>query len=150
MLAEKCIADDDYNDGVILSDVIDQYEVRMQSALEESTDEIEKHIERIKSLANDEAVSSNIDSLIRRVEKWDVLAQPLQLKSQASGMPHEISEHLGSELRNLALYLHNEKGLTKEALTLVNAIKSVFAELGVLSDLFETDSGAFNKNPQFR
>ena len=76
MLAEKCIADDDYNDGVILSDVIDQYEVRMQSALEESTDEIEKHIERIKSLANDEAVSSNIDSLIRRVEKWDVLAQP--------------------------------------------------------------------------
>lgn len=144
MLAEKCIADDDYNDGVILSDVIDQYEVRMQSALEESTDEIEKHIERIKSLANDEAVSSNIDSLIRRVEKWDVLAQPLQLKSQASGMPHEISEHLGSELRNLALYLHNEKGLTKEALTLVNAMKSVFAELGVLSDLFETDSGALN------
>ena len=60
MLAEKCIADDDYNDGVILSDVIDQYEVRMQSALEESTDEIEKHIERIKSLANDEAVSSNM------------------------------------------------------------------------------------------
>ena len=144
MLAEKCIADDDYNDGVILSDVIDQYEVRMQYALEESTDEIEKHIERIKSLANDEAVSSNIDSLIRRVEKWDVLAQPLQLKSQASGMPHEISEHLGSELRNLALYLHNEKGLTKEALTLVNAMKSVFAELGVLSDLFETDSGALN------
>ena len=82
--------------------------------------------------------------MIRRVEKWDVLAQPLQLKSQASGMPHEISEHLGSELRNLALYLHNEKGLTKEALTLVNAMKSVFAELGVLSDLFETDSGALN------
>lgn len=145
MLAEKCIVDDDYNDGVILSDVIDQYEVRMQSELEESTDEIEKHIERIKSLANDEAVSSNIDSLIRRVKKWDVLAQPLQLKSQVSGMPHEISEHLGSELRNLALFLHNKKGLTEEALTLVNAMKSVFAEVGALSDLFETDSGALNE-----
>ena len=144
MLAEKCIADDEYDDGVVLSDVIDQYEVRMQSALEESTDEIEKHIERIKSLANDSAVSGNINSLIHRVEKWDILAQPLQLKSQASGMPHEISEHLGSELRNLALYLHNERGLTKEALSLVNAMKSVFAELGVLSDLFETDSDALN------
>lgn len=144
MLAEKCIADDEYDDGVVLSDVIDQYEVRMQSALEESADEIEKHIERIKNLANDSAVSGNVDSLIHRVKKWDILAQPLQLKSQASGMPHEISEHLGSELRNLALYLHNERGLTKEALTLVNAMKSVFAELGVLSELFETDSDALN------
>ncbi len=144
MLAEKCIADDEYDDGVVLSDVIDQYEVRMQSALEESTEKIENHIERIKSLANDSAVSDNINALIHRVERWDVLAQPLQLKSQASGMPHEISEHLGSELRNLALYLHNEKGLTKEALTLVNAMKSVFAELGVLSDLFENDSDALN------
>lgn len=144
MLAEKCIADDEYNDGVILSDVIDQYEVRMQSVLEESTDDIEKHIDRIKHLANDDAVSDNIDSLIRRVKKWDVLAQPLQLKSQASGIPHDISEHLGSELRNLALYLHNEKSLTKEALTLVNAMKSVFAELGVLADLFDSDSGTLN------
>lgn len=83
MIAEKCVADIEYEDGVVLSDVIDQYEVRIQSALEDSTDEIEKHIERIKSLANDSAVSENIDSLIRRVEKWDVLAQPLQLKSQA-------------------------------------------------------------------
>ena len=116
----------------------------MQSVLEESTDDIEKHIDRIKHLANDDAVSDNIDSLIRRVKKWDVLAQPLQLKSQASGIPHDISEHLGSELRNLALYLHNEKSLTKEALTLVNAMKSVFAELGVLADLFDSDSGTLN------
>ena len=144
MIAEKCVADIEYEDGVVLSDVIDQYEVRIQSALEDSTDEIEKHIERIKSLANDSAVSENIDSLIRRVEKWDVLAQPLQLNSQASGIPHEISEHLGTELRSLALYLHNERGLTKEALTLVNAMKSVFAELSELSELFDSDSGALN------
>lgn len=144
MIAEKCVADIEYEDGVVLSDVIDQYEVRIQSALEDSTDEIEKHIERIKSLANDSAVSENIDSLIRRVEKWDVLAQPLQLKSQASGIPHEISEHLGTELRSLALYLHNERCLTKEALTLVNAMKSVFAELSELSELFDSDSGALN------
>ena len=144
ILAGKYIANDEYKDGVILSDIIDQYEIRMQSALEESTDEIEKFIERIKTVTNDEAIARNIDSLILKVEKWDVLAQPLQLKSQASGMPHKISEHLGSELRDLALFLNNEKGLTKEALTLANAMKRVFAELGVLSDLFETDSGALN------
>lgn len=144
MLAEKCIADSDYNDGIILSDVIDQYEVRMQSALEESTDEIEKHIERIKCLTSDKAVTCNIDSLIRRIKQWDILAQPLQLRSQASGMPHQNSEQLGTKLRNFALYLHNERLLTKDALTLINAMKSVFAELGELSDLLEADSRALN------
>lgn len=144
MLAEKCIADEDYEDGVVLADVVDQYEVRMQSQLEESTDKIESHIARIQQLVNDEAISDNINSLIRRVQKWDKLAQPLQLKSQASGMPHEISERLGQQLRGLALYLHNEKGKTEEALTLVNAMKDVFAELFGLADLFDSDSDALN------
>ena len=100
------------------------------------------NIARIQQLVNDEAISDNINSLIRRVQKWDKLAQPLQLKSQASGMPHEISERLGQQLRGLALYLHNEKGKTEEALTLVDAMKDVFAELFGLADLFDSDSDA--------
>ncbi len=144
MLAEKCNSDDEYSDGVVLSDVIDQYEVRMQATLETSTEKIEKHIEKIKGIQSTLYISGEIDSLIREVKEWDVFAQPLQLKSQASGMPHEISERLGSQLRNLSLYLHNEKELTKEALMLVNAMKSVFAEMGVLSDMFENDSDKLN------
>ncbi len=144
MLAEKCIADDDYEDGIILADVIDQYEVRMQAQIEESTDRIETHITHIQQLANDKAISENVNTLIRQVQNWDKLAQPLQLKSQASGMSHEISERLGRSLHDLALYLHNEKGKTNEALTLVNAMKDVFAELGDLSDTFDSDSEALN------
>ena len=145
MLAEKCIADDEYEDGVILSDVVDQYEVRMQAQLEESTERIESHIGHIQHLANDEAIGDNIKSLIRQVQKWDKIAQPLQLKSQASGMPHEMSEHLGRELRELALFLHNEKGLSEEALALVDAMQDVFAELDGLAELFESDSDALNE-----
>ena len=144
MLAEECIADDEYEDGVVLSDIIDQYEVNIQAQLEESTERIEKHIDHIRHLANDDAVGDNIKTLIIQVQKWDRIAQPLQLKSQASGMPHEISEHLGMLLRNLALYLHNDKGKTQEALNLVNAMQNVFAELGNLSDLLNADSEALN------
>lgn len=144
MLAEKCIADDDYEDGIVLSDVVDQYEVNIQAQLEENTERIEKHIDRIKHIANDEAIGNNIKALIRQVQKWDKLAQPLQLKSQASGMPHKMSEHLGRELRELALFLHNEKGLSEDALILVDAMQDVFAELSGLAELFETDSSALN------
>ena len=140
MLAEKCIADDDYDDGVILSDVIDQYEIRMQAKIEDNTSQIKAHIERIKNLANDDAITSNIKPLIGRVKQWDKLVQPLQLKSRASGMPHEISESVGRELRALALYLHNEKCKTEDALTLVNAMREIFAEIGDLIDYFDADS----------
>ena len=40
VLAEKCIADEDYEDGVVIADVVDQYELKMQSAIEAATDEI--------------------------------------------------------------------------------------------------------------
>lgn len=154
MFAEKCIANDDYDDGVVLSDIVDQYEIRMQAALEQSTADIREHIERIKQLASsnvfsseklrDTAVSDSISELIEQVKMWDKLAQPLQIKSQASGMPHGNSENLGGDLRSLALFLHNEKGNTQKALDLVNAMQDVFAELGNISELFETDAEALN------
>ena len=144
-IAEKYVANDDYSDGVILSDVIDQYEVRLQSELESHTDAIENLIEEIKQQEDASSLSTEIKTLIEKVQEWDKLAQPLQLKSLVSGMPHENSERIGAELRKLALHLHNEKEKTEEALTLVDAMKDVFSEIGTLSDLFEHDSEALKR-----
>lgn len=145
MIAEKCIADEDYNDGVVISDIVDQYEIKIQDLIEEAADEIHSHIERIKELSNDEAIENNITGLIRRVEKWDRLVQPLQLKSMASGLPHRSSEEIGFEIRELALFLHNEKGLTEESLKLVDAMRDFFAELSNLAELFESDSNTLTE-----
>lgn len=140
MLAEKCIADESCDEGVVLTDVVDQYEIRMQTRIEDRTAAIKAHIGRIKRLAHEEAISSNMKPLIRRVTEWDKLVQPLQLRSMASGMPHENSIEVGYEIRALALYLHNEKGKTDDALALVNAMKEIFTELDDLFDFFNSDS----------
>lgn len=140
MIAEKCFSDQNYEDGIVVSDLIDQYEIRMQSELENRENVVNEHIQRIKRNISDFEIRSTIDSLITEVKDWDKLAQPIQLKSQSSGIPHENSERLGNELRNLSVYLHNEKNLSKEALKLADAMKSVFAELGGLLDAFESDS----------
>ena len=142
MIAEKCVADDFYEDGIVLSDVIDQYEIKMQSTIEEANEDILSHIERIKDLANDEGIDSNITGLISRIKKWDNLVQPLQLKSKASGVVHKDSRNIGGKIRDLSLWLHNEKGLSELALKLVQAMKPVFAEVTDLADMFETDSNA--------
>ena len=145
MLAEKCIADEDYEDGVVIADVVDQYELKMQSAIETATDEITNHLERIKRIANKEGIEANINGLVRRLKKWDKLVQPLQLKSMASGTTHQVSDRVGYDLRDLCLWLHNEQEMTEVALSLVNTLKEIFAEIGNLSDVFESDSNALSK-----
>ena len=140
MVAEKCIANADYNDGIVISDIIDQYEIKMQASIEEAADEIFSHIEGIKNYSNDDAIENGIDSLIHCVERWDRLVQPLQLKSMASGVTHNGSEEIGRELHQFSVWLHNEKGLSEESLRLINAIKPIFAEIGDLAALFNSDS----------
>lgn len=139
MLAENCIDNASFDDGVVISDIIDLYELRMQSDIDNRTEAIYAQIQRIKNLDNDNAISEAIPGLIKRVENWDKIAQPLQLKSRASGLPHDNSEMMGREIRELVLFLHNEKGLSSEALTILKAMQAVFAEILDLSDLYTND-----------
>ena len=140
MIAEKCIADENYNDGIVISDIVDQYEIRIQNSIEKAADEIYSHIERIKEISNDKAIEGNITGLIRRVKKWDRLVQPLQLKSMASGIAHGGSEDVAREIHEFSVWLHNEKGLSDVSLRLIDAMKPIFVEIGDISDIFESDS----------
>ena len=133
ILANQYIANEDYDDGIVISDALDQYEIRMQTEIQKHAESVEKHIERIKGLSDEAAIKENIRGLIKRVKEWDVFVQPLQLRSQASGMPHDNSMSLGREIRDLALCLHNEKELTEIALDLVTAMQDIFAEVGDLA-----------------
>ena len=144
MLAEKCMADDAYDDGIIISDVVDQYELRMQSTLEQGAEKIKGFIGRIKNIINESVVSERVETLVKQVEEWDSIAQPLQYKSQSSGLPHKLSEDLASELRKLAIFLNNERHMTRIALALVNSMKSVFTEIGSLAELFDNDADELN------
>lgn len=128
--------------GTIISGLIDQYEVRIQSELERKTQQVLRQIDRVWQMSDEYSVESGVRDLIRFTQQWDEIAQPIQLKSQASGIPHRNSEHLGRELRGLVLYLNNEKGMSDPALTLAGALKGVFAELEELSGLFKNDLGA--------
>ena len=139
LIAENCIAAHEYNDGVILSDVLDLYEVQMSAEIETDTANIEEEIERIKNSAASTITVDDIQELVQMVASWDKKVQPLQLKSQASGMPHQISEDMGFALRSLAIHLHNDKGRSEDALMLIEAMKPIFAEIGILSTTFTED-----------
>lgn len=140
MLANDYSELNEYDEGVVISDILNQYEIRMQSEIEEKTAKIRSFIEHLKGLPADTSLKYSIQALIRQVQEWDLLVQPLQLKSMTTGMPHPISEEMGAELRRLALYLHNDRGKTEDALTLVEAMQETFAELGQTLAIFKSDT----------
>ena len=137
ILADRCIARESYSDGVILSDVIDQYEVKMQTRLEDATLSIEKSIQLIRNKKS--CTDAQSDQLIQDIEEWDRIAQPLQLKALASGMTHEISQSMGERIRALAVFLHNECDATQQSIKIVKAMKGVFAELLDVADKLKDD-----------
>lgn len=140
MLANDYSELNDKDEGVVISDILNQYEIRMQSEIEERTANITSCIEQLKRLPPNTSLKYSIQALIRQVQEWDQLVQPLQLKSMTTGMPHPISEEMGTELRILALYLHNDRGKSEDALTLVEAMQGIFAELGQTLAIFKSDS----------
>ena len=134
-LAEKLVRQEE--NGGVVKDVVDQYEIRMHDEIEQQADRIR---ERITAIQNAEDPSSSaIDKLIVEVEEWDKLAQPIQLIGQTTGLTHDLSRTLGNELRQLAVYLHNVKQKTEEAAKISKAMQSVFAELTELSATFSKD-----------
>lgn len=119
LLAEKLRDGYEKDEGVVIADIINQYELRIQSELERHSEEIDSQMVKIKSLTNANSLHSEIELLIKKVRSWDRMAQPLQLKSQVSGMPHKMSEGMGRKIRAFAFYLHNEKICPKKPLELM-------------------------------
>ncbi len=47
-----------------------------------------------------------------------------------TGIPHRLAKKWEQNLGKLALYLHNDRGKTEDALILVEAMQDIFTELG--------------------
>ena len=68
LLAEKLRDSDEDDEGVVIADLIDQYEIRMQSELEQYSEEIDSQMAKIKSLTNANSVHSEIELLIKKIK----------------------------------------------------------------------------------
>ena len=164
LIAEKCIADSSYNDGVIIEDIINQYEIFVQSMLELKETGIRKLINDVRLLISGERNISNIgqnisydeclqkeirinvDAILHTLKDWDVYAQPIQLRDTARGYINTNSQKLANEIRDLGILIYNEKGYTEISLKISKILKSVFAELPEFVDKVSNDERILNEN----
>ncbi|MDO4543882.1 MAG: hypothetical protein Q4C01_04940 [Clostridia bacterium] len=144
-IVEKFIADAGYNNGVILSDVVDLYGLAMNVQIEDKTSQIEAQADAIYLLDDACTINSEILALIRMLREWHKLVHPLQLNAKASGMPHKTSERVRLKLRPLASALNDEKKLPCESKMLLSAMKEVFAEVEDPSQMLGFDAESFSE-----
>ena len=144
LFAEKYIANDEYNDSGIISDIIDQYEIWAKSIMESKEEKIRECIDIIKKLDNDSKMKQAVSSLIALIKEWDVYAQPLQVTFASRGIEDRNSRDIAIDIRDLAIYLHNKKGKTALSIEITEVLKLHFAEVQLPVDL-ESDLNTLNQ-----
>lgn len=145
-VAERFINNVYYDQGVVIDDVINQYEVRMQTSIEEKTAKVLQAAEEVEKTSEINLRGIRVNALIKGLKEWDIYAQPLQLKARAEGQMHSISENLARSIRNTSIYIHNELHDVENATKLLQALKDVFAELPEFMEIITSDAQVLEKN----
>ncbi|WP_045464300.1 hypothetical protein [Vibrio hyugaensis] len=127
----------------LVQDLVDYYEVATKHVLSEETASIELLIENIMTITTSQYSNDHLDQLISklitRLRGWDTIAQPIQVSFQGKGLEHEESKELAYKVRNLSLYMFNEKfedGVTKK---LSEVSLELFGEVTSISKRLEKD-----------
>lgn len=140
MISEKCIADDNYEDGIVISDVINQYEIWAKSLMDTKEDDIRNCINSIREMDSDIKLKPLVKNLISLIKEWDMYAQPIQVNMAIKGIEDSVSRDIAIDIRDLAIYLHNEKGKTELSLEITEALKLYFAELAEVLEVVSEDA----------
>ncbi len=132
---------------MLVDEVVSVYELESQSFLQQEATNIRKIVLAIESEAEQKGIAVNqfIDVLAQVLLKWDTVAQPIQLNTQARGQQHEISRDVALSIRGLAITLTNKYGYVAESQRLTQLVQSVFAELPEVRERVEEDAATLQQ-----
>lgn len=129
---------------VLLSDMVDAYEVEAQAFFDHEENTIRDLVSKIEKAAankqSDNIISSLVERLIDTVNNWDRVAQPIQVNAKGRGLEHEPSRRLAGDIRHLSILLFNSHGKIEFATRLTDMMQSVFAELYSVADIVSQDA----------
>ena len=127
----------------LIYNLIDDYEKETQTFFENNTPVLHNLINNInvalKNNNNDARVPRMVNQLINALKTWDKIAQPIQVAKQSKGLEDDRSLDLAWEVRNLAIDLHNNYGLTALSKQIAEAMQDIFAESFTVSEKVEDD-----------
>ena len=147
-LANECIDENEILVGLIINDILEAYKLKTKDLIEKQADDLITLAENVKNEVGNVELDFMVDYLIQKVDIFDRLAQPLQLKARSEGTSHIESEEVARVIRNLAVELHNNLNATDLAIKLTNCLKTTFAELDEFAERTKIDSETLNSIKQ--
>lgn len=109
-----------------LDEVGNHYDSWSAPRLREIKDKIDVNVELLRAEPEATTPVSLIEELL---DEWDEYSQPCQLLEEAKGLDERRSKELSDELRELCLWLSNEKNVHDAALRISKALVKTFPEL---------------------
>ena len=134
-IEEEINGNGNYYDAV--EKFIEMYTVAIKEHLDSSAELAKKYID----LAKEANYETELQEMIKKVEEFDYIAQPIQLYLQDTGNSdkQEESVYIAYMLRDLALYFHNEKGKTELSIAVIDLLKEKFSELPAIREIAIND-----------
>jgi hypothetical protein len=128
---------------VLIGDLGEAYEKKIQAYLASESDDILKLIVATESSAAGGSDAQEIEELtsriLRRTQGWDKAAQPVQRLMQSRGLLHEQSRELAMGLRGLAVELFNSHDYLDIAKRISEGLRQMFAEVPDIVERVEED-----------
>lgn len=134
---------------VLLSDLVDAYEVDVQEALRVHEERINQLVSQLRvELKNnkpDNILNVVVGRLIISLKEWDRIVQPIQVVAKSQGQDHEASILIAHEVRNLAIDMFNEYDKLDLSQKLIKSLAGAFAEVSSISERVDDDITALSK-----
>ena len=131
---------------ILIADLVDAYEVEAQGFLDKEEGNIKTLIGKIRIDVDagrpDSVLAPTVNQLIRVVENWDTVAQPIQVSTKGRGISHDASHRVASMVRSLAIDMYNEHGKLNFSQQLMGMIQEVFAEVVEVAERADEDADA--------
>jgi hypothetical protein len=138
--------------AALVHDMIEQYEVDANRYLQPEAENIKKLAEAILQAApkGESSVKPLVDKLIQVVNKWDSVAQPIQLSVKARGLEHDLSHEVANTIRSMGIELFNKHDMIETANRLTKVLQKLFAELPEVVEKLDQDSETLDEMQEDR
>lgn len=134
---------------ILVSDIVNSYEVHYQGILEKGEEDIRSWVSTIWTAADegesDADIESMVNDLIRKVEDWDEVAQPIQVSSKSRGLDHKISHRVADLVRDLMVHMIYMHGILHFSVQLTKMAKEVFAEIREVAERASKDASILDE-----
>lgn len=125
---------------------IDLYNMKVQNELDARSEQIKQDIEAAKVYTS----VAQLSPLFQEIEWFDYLAQPLQLYFEDQGQAEKQSQSndIAQKLRDLSLFYHNKKSLTRLSIAVTEKAMQVFEENPKMLQQFQEDAEILKQQVQ--